>query len=404
MGDGRTEERTSGRARSWLQGLVGRGRDPLERFGLSSDALLLIVKSVVAATLGWLIAEVVLNAPSSTFAPFSAVLMLHATVSRSVNHSFGFAAAMTGGVALAGALVPLLGPSLGTFALLVLLASLLGRWRKLGSQGVQVTVAAMFSYAAFFQADSGPSSWLHLASIAGLVVLGCFIGVGTNLVIVPPLRYRTAEHSVRILAQQLCGLLGDIAACLRAGHHDSNQVDAWWDRANELQNTVAQARSSVEDAAETLRLNPRRLLLRQNPSFAGHRRTVSSLERATEQLRSLTRAFSDISRTGHLDDAQQAFLRSYADVLDAAAAATRVLGELHTYADLRQDNDLDHHIHQGRTAHQYLNDHINAHRLDDRDHWPVYEALHTDGRRLVEELARAEHELAQLDSTTPSTR
>ncbi|MDR7301429.1 FUSC family protein [Haloactinomyces albus] len=397
MGDDRGPDRASSSV--WNE-LRGRLHGVLERFGLNNDALLLMLKSVVAATLAWFIAEDVLGAPSSTFAPFSAVLMIHATVSRSVNHSLRYVTAMVGGVVLAGILLPLLGPAVWTFALLVVSALLLGQWRRLGSHGSQVTVAAMFSYAAFFQASDRTSSWMQLASITGLIVLGCVIGVVTNLAIVPPLRYRTAEHGVQTLAHTLARLLEDITERLRSGELDANQAESWWERASEFRNTVAQTRYSVEDAAETVRLNPRRLLLRRGPSFAGHRSTVSALGSHSEQIYSITRALNDISQAERLDSAQKSFLVHYADTLEAAASGIRVLGDLHTYQDLREENELDDRIEQGRSAHRSLSELIDVHHLDKSSRWPVYEALQIDGRRLVEELAQAEHELARLESTS----
>ncbi len=378
-------------------GLRARLRGGLERAGLDDDALLLVGKSLVAATASWIIAETIMKAPSSTFAPFSAVLIIHASVSRSVNHSVRYVIAMVSGVALSGLLLPLLGPAVWTFALLVLLALLLGQWRQLGSQGPQVTVAAMFSYAAYAQARGWESSELQLAGIIGLVVLGCCIGVLVNLVIMPPLRYRTAEHGVQTLARMLGKLLEDIAERLRAGEVDGNQVEAWWDRANEFRNTVSQTRYSVEDAAESLRMNPRRLLMRRGPPFAGHRSTVSGLGSISEQLYSLTRALSDVSKAERLEPAQERFLSCYAEVLEAAATTARALGDLHSYEDLRQENDLDDHIERGRDAHRRLDDEVEVRRLDEHNRWPAYEALHIDGRRLIEELSQVEHELAHLE-------
>lgn len=55
----------------------------------------------------------------------------------------------------------------------------------------------------------------------------------------------------------------------------------------------------------------------------------------------VTRALTDVSKAEHLDSAQKTFLYSYADIFKATAAGTRVLGSLHTYDDLHEDDELD---------------------------------------------------------------
>jgi uncharacterized membrane protein YgaE (UPF0421/DUF939 family) len=264
---------------------------------------LLIVKSGIAATAAWMLAEVVLQAPSATFAPFSALLMVQVTVAQSVDQSLRYGAAVVGGVLLAGLVTPLLGPGVTTFAVLMLMALLIGRWHKLGSQGSQVAVAALFAYASFVQSGGGSSSILQVASIGGLVIMGCVVGVLTNLVVVPPVRYRSAQYAVAALSRSLRDLLTDIDDGVRQGVPDKQTAESWLHRADQLGDTVAQARSSVEHAADSMRLNPRRLLMRGTRSFTGYRVIVDGLERASEQVRSLARGLQYMTVSDqHLDE------------------------------------------------------------------------------------------------------
>lgn len=78
----------------------------LTRFGLGEDTLLVIGKCMIAGT-SWFLAETLLQGPSATFAPFSAVLIVHGTVSQSISHSVHFAVAMIAGVVLTGLLARL---------------------------------------------------------------------------------------------------------------------------------------------------------------------------------------------------------------------------------------------------------------------------------------------------------
>ncbi len=386
-------ESMKSRGRRWLDGL----RRGLKHAGPDRDALLLILKSVVAATVAWLIANDVLGAPSATFAPFTALLMVQATISQSLDQSARYAAAMVVGVVLAGLLTPLFGAAAWTFAILILIALVFGRWRKLGKQGPQVGVAALFAYSSFAQSGPSAASFVQLASIAGLVVLGCTLGVVTNLVLVPPMRYRSAEYGISALSRSLCDLLSDLADGLRRGVPDKEQADAWMDRANEFPNTVTQARSTVEHAAETMRFNPRRLFLPSSGSFEGHRTIVNALERASEQLRSAVRGLTYAANTDHPQGQKHhEFLHGYAEMLATAAEAARVLGELHTADDTQRLDELDDATARARQAYSTLIEDAENQELDNPRQWPIYGALQTDGHRLVEEFIQARDNLSRL--------
>lgn len=366
--------------------------------GPDRDALLTILKSVIAATAAWLIANDLLGAPSATFAPFTALLMVQATISQSLDQSVRYAGAMVFGVVLAGLLTPVFGAAAYTFAGLILVALIFGRWRKLGQQGPQVGVAALFAYSTFSQSGSSSTSYLQLASIAGLVVLGCGLGVITNLAIVPPMRYRSAEYGISSLSRSLCDLLTDVSEGL-SGVPDRDQAEAWQHRADQFPDTVAQARSTVEHAAETMRFNPRRLLLRGSSSFEGHRTILNALERATEQLRSTTRGLTYAASSDHPHEQQHdEFLVGLADVLAATAETARILGQLHSANDSERLHELDQAIEQARRSYSDLVDQVEGERLDSPDQWPIYGALQTDAHRLVEEFIQARHSLDQLIS------
>lgn len=366
--------------------------------GPDRDALLTILKSVIAATAAWLIANDLLGAPSATFAPFTALLMVQATISQSLDQSVRYAGAMVFGVVLAGLLTPVFGAAAYTFAGLILVALIFGRWRKLGQQGPQVGVAALFAYSTFSQSGSSSTSYLQLASIAGLVVLGCGLGVITNLAIVPPMRYRSAEYGISSLSRSLCDLLTDVSEGL-SGVPDRDQAEAWQHRADQFPDTVAQARSTVEHAAETMRFNPRRLLLRGSSSFEGHRTILNALERATEQLRSTTRGLTYAASSDHPHEQQHdEFLVGLADVLAATAETARILGQLHSANDSERLHELDQATEQARRSYSDLVDQVEGERLDSPDQWPIYGALQTDAHRLVEEFIQARHSLDQLIS------
>lgn len=369
--------------------------------GPDRDVLLLIVKSVIAATVAWVLANDLLGASSATFAPFTALLMVQATISQSLDQSARYAGAMVFGVVLAGLLTPLLGAATVTFSILMLVALVLGRWRKLGKQGPQVGVAALFAYSSFTHSGAPATSFLQLVSIAGLVLLGCALGVVTNVAIAPPMRYRSAQHGISALAHSVCDLLTDAANSIAKGVPDQDEADALLHRANQFPDLVSQTRSAVEQAAEARRFNPRRLFLRRTASFEGHRAIIDALERATDQVRSATRGLTYASS---LSDAQQRaheqFLATYSEVLTETAQAARVIGELHSAADTERADELQDAVERARRAYSTLAEQTEDQQLDSPGQWPVYGALQTDAHRLVEEFLQAHHKLSDVMAPT----
>lgn len=377
-------------------GLVARARQMLGLAGLGGDTLLLIVKCVIAAGISWFLAEDLLGFSSPTFAPFSAVLLMHGTVAQSISHSLRYVLAMLGGVVLAGLLAPLLGTGVATFAALVLLAQLIGQWRRLGSQGPQVAIAAMFAYQSMTMAPTWGASFVQLGEIAALILLGAVVGLTTNFLIIPPLRYRSAQAGVGSLAQRVASELGGIAEGLRDGVPDEDQAQQWSERISQLPNLAEQTRENLEHAAETMRFNPRRLLMRSSTSFVGYRYTVRALSRIVDQLGPLMRSISFAAGQGS-DSEREEFLRAFADVLDSVADAARLLGDIHSVQDLQEENnELQQRIDAARESTRKTSKHLSHLEEAEPGRWPAYETLHADSRRLVEDIAHAEAELAQL--------
>ncbi|MEE1927998.1 aromatic acid exporter family protein [Streptomyces sp. TRM 70351] len=310
------------RAGQWVGRAVG--SDSSER-----HTVLLIGKSALAACAAWVLAYNVLGARSPAFAPFSAVLMMQVTVYQSVWQSLRYVAAVTVGVAVQGALGFLAGPDLLTFALVAVVALAIGRWRALGTQGTQVATAAFFAFSTYVAAVGTEQRLRELGQIVVLVLIGCGVGVLVNLLVLPPMRYRSAEHGVRTLAQNIDALLGDMAPALYEGALDRERTGHWRGRAQRLQSLVNQARSAVAVAEESVYYNPRRLLPGHggHTTFEGYEAVVDALGRTARQLGSVSRSLEywpEEDGTGE----ERAFLRDYGAFLDAAGRIAHLLGEV----------------------------------------------------------------------------
>lgn len=286
----------------------------------------LVVKSAVAATIAWFVANDLIAAESPAFAPFSAVVIMQVTVYQSLLQALRYVGAVCVGVALQAGLGFAFGPGVATFALVALVALTIGQWRRLGSQGSQVATAAFFAFSMFVTGTGAAERLGQLGQIILLVLIGCGIGVFVNVVVLPPLRYRGAEHGVRTLAGALRGLLDDLGATLRAGDVDADDTADLRRRAARLRTTTDQARASLETARESRYLNPWSWPHRgRRTSFEGYEELLDALERITYQAGSLARCLDasaeEIPHGG-------VFLRTYADLLDELSRVTGVLADL----------------------------------------------------------------------------
>ncbi|MBW1602957.1 hypothetical protein JJV70_12740 [Streptomyces sp. JJ66] len=310
------------RTRQWLTRAGSQGHE--------RHTLALIGKSTLAATVAWVIAHDVLAAQSPAFAPFSAVLIMQVTVYQSLLQALRYVGAVVVGVGLQGVLGFLAGPHLLTFVLVAVAALLIGRWRPLGSQGSQVATAAFFAYSIYVAAGSESERWTQLGHIIVLVLIGCGVGVLVNTLILPPMRYRSAEHGIHTLAHSLCNLIGDMYPALREGKLDEERTRHWRQRASQLGSIVQQAQSAVHTAWESTFYNPRRFLrrrYRRRTSFAGYQAVVDALERVSYQVASMTRSLDQWSAAdgsrGYRD-----FTRAYGDFLAALARVGELLSQI----------------------------------------------------------------------------
>ncbi|CAM5512417.1 MULTISPECIES: FUSC family protein [Streptomyces] len=340
--EARTGETGTGKARTLTQpghreepaaqGRIARAQQWWNRAwgsaGHERHTLLLIAKSTLAATIAWFFSYNLLEAESPAFAPFSAVLIMQVTVYQSLLQSLRYVGAVATGVAVQAALGYLAGPDLLTFALVAVVALTIGRWPALGSQGSQVATAAFFAFSTYVTAPAGIGKITHLAQIILLVLIGCGVGVIVNVVLVPPLRYRSAEHGIHTLARALCDLVSDMYPAMREGEIEEERISHWRGRAEQTGGLITQAENGLRTARESLYFNPRSRLGRHRgrAGFEGYGAVLEALKRTMYQLASLTRSLDQWRQDGSERDRR--FLRGYADFLESISRIAQVLGEM----------------------------------------------------------------------------
>jgi hypothetical protein len=386
------EAPASQREQSASQGRVARTRQWFRRAGTGvggheRDALIIIGKSALAASVAWYIAYEVMKAQSPAFAPFSAVLIMQVTVYRSVLHALRYVGAVALGVLLQGALGLLGGPDMLTFVLVALAALVIGRWRPLGSQGSNVPTAAFFAFSTYISATSVGQGFAQLGQIIVLVLIGCGVGVLVNVLVLPPMRYRSAESGIQSLGQSLSDLFGDIHPALREGELDEERASHWRHRAYHLGPLTEQAQSSVRTAWESTYYNPRRWFQRHQgrASFSGYQALVDALERVTYQVASMTRSF-DQWHDGDSNEDYRSFLCRYGEFIASLTHVTELLSGLKEERLPQQSQQLCTYTEEAQEAHKRLADFAQNSALPLADPSEPYGILIGEATRLMDEI------------------
>lgn len=375
-------------------------RRALPALAVDRNTALVLAKCVIAGTVAWIVATDVFHATYATFAAFSAMLLMHQTIAESVEKAVHYTAAVLLGITLVGAAVLSAGVQPWLLPIILSLTLLIGRWHRLGSQGFNVTVAAVFAYGVFAIPSADKPPLILIRDLAGMVLLGAGVAVITNLLIAPPLRYRSASSAVEGFFQAVTELLGDMAEGLRSGLPDRDATREWRRRGEDLPRTATQARSTIDHAWETHKLNPRRLLVRDQSTLSVYRVTVHGVDRIAEQLRFVTAGLVAVSRAGDDEPALQEaprneFHRHYACILTAVRDAVDAAATVHSVADLYPGDPLADHADECARALRLLGTTADSHRLDLPDDWALYGALYTDADRLCQEVQSLRHALGE---------
>jgi len=260
-----------------MEGAVrGRLRDPVFWNGVTQ-----LVKTVVAAVVAWVLAASTLGLPQPFLAPWSALLVVHATVYRTFSRGLQQVVATVLAVLLAAAVGQVLGFGTTAVAVLVVLGLVAGSLRWLGAEATTVATTGLVVLTTGFSDD--------MQLVARLIDTGIGVGVGllVNLLVWPPLLRRTAVVSLNRIDDQIGELLEDIGSSLETGF-DDEAVEQWVERTRDLDTEIDTAWALVRQASESARMNPRREAdeLRDPRQWRG---LLHRMEQAVAETRSMAR-------------------------------------------------------------------------------------------------------------------
>ena len=245
--------------------------------------LIQLVKAVAAAVVSWVLADRVLGLPQAFLAPWSSLLVVHATVYRTFSRGAKQVAGAVVGVVIAWLVGNFIGSSAVGLTLVLLAGLLVGQVGWLRDEATTAATTGMFVLTTGYSTHD----WLLVDRLLDTAV-GIVVGLAVNLMLWPPLRDYTAARAIDGVDDGVGDLLCRMAHGLRDGCGEE-VVEEWVDRTRELDHDIDHAWAMVRQARESSRLNPRRAAAAGVRSTETYEAILRDNEQAVAEARSMAR-------------------------------------------------------------------------------------------------------------------
>ncbi|HLS92667.1 MAG TPA: FUSC family protein [Microbacterium sp.] len=248
--------------------------------------LLQIVKSAVATLAAWLVSLALIpSGPPPVFAAIAALLV----VQPSLNQSLMKGVERSIGVLVGVVIALLLGLVFGNHSWVVLVAivvSLLGAWALKMTPGTtnQVGISALLVLS--LGAATPEYAIVRVVETA----IGAAIGFVVNLALVPPVAVAPAHRALDALGDELAATMERLARALETPQSPAQREELLL-TARLMRPMRTQAERALEDAADSLALNPRGR--RHRRELDEVRALLDRIGPVVTQVQGMTRAFYD---------------------------------------------------------------------------------------------------------------
>lgn len=236
-------------AREWA--VVQRSiHSAFEESGPERDTLVQSLKAAAAAIIAWALTGWWLQAPLALLAPWTAVALVSSTVYRSLRtgaQQFGIIALGTVWASAAMALTH--DRTMAAMLLTLPFMTLLGNYRRFGSQGILGASTALFVI------TDGSSSASTVGHRLLETLIGAVVGVTVNALVLPPVHLRSVRDRLRRIARESADLLDTMAHGLR--EDDAlEEAENWHAEASRLTLSLEGVADARRWATEGARWNP----------------------------------------------------------------------------------------------------------------------------------------------------
>lgn len=289
-----------GRARA-----LSHGPDPVLVVELLQNA-----KAALAGALAWWVAINLLGLEQPFLAPWAAVLVVHTTVYRTLSRGGQQVAATFAGVFLAWGFGSLFGVGPWGMAVMLVVASLVGRNRWLREEATTITTTGIVVLATNAIGHSNLLASRLLDTTVGIVV-----GLLVNLLVWPPLRDRAAWARAAELPHELTAVLAAMAEGM-SSELDPADTAPWVEALGRVDGRIDEAWGLLRQARESSRMNPRRS---RPEGLDNLLRILHLLEQAVADTMSMARTLTTSAEQGTPwgDDFRARWMRLLAGTADA---------------------------------------------------------------------------------------
>jgi uncharacterized membrane protein YccC len=262
--------------------------------------------------------------PKPVIAPLTALLVVQVSLYQTLRSAVRRVAAVVVGVLLAVGLSAWVGFTWWSLGITVVIALTVGYALHLGNTILEVPVSAMLILSVAGTSKAATGRIIE-------TLIGAGVGLAAGFVLGPP-RVQPAAEAIEDLCRKMADLLDQMAAGLRGGSV-LDRAGNWLRQARSLGGEIERVDDALRQAEDSVRLNPRGLLLPTAPvSLRGR---LETLEHAAVTVRGLARSLADSIRLAEADSPMRDpdVGGRLADVLTQLAMAVRAYGRLATATD-----------------------------------------------------------------------
>jgi uncharacterized membrane protein YgaE (UPF0421/DUF939 family) len=244
-----------------------------------------IARLTLTAIFAYLIARQVAGSAGPILAPLTALLVVQVSLSHTLKSAAQRVVSVVSGVLLAIGLSVLVGFTWWSLGILIAVALTVGIVLRLGNDLLEVPISAMLILSSVGSTAAATDRIIETLIGAGAGMLGGLLFA--------PVRLQPAEEAVDDLSGQLAGLLDQMADDVDAGADGGSSAERL-SRARALGGEIQRVDEALNQAEESLRLNPRARMLSQ--AGIPLRTGLETLEHAAVTVRVIARWMDDASR------------------------------------------------------------------------------------------------------------
>ncbi|WP_210509133.1 aromatic acid exporter family protein [Naasia sp. SYSU D00057] len=285
-------------------------------------AVVQIARLTIAATVAYVVADAFFPGILDLTAPLTALLVVQASTVGTLLMGIVRVGAVLTGVLVAIAITSYIGLSWWSLAIVIAASLILAKLLRLGDQTLEAPISGMLILAV---SAPGIAGEVRVAN----TLIGTVVGIAFSLLVPVAIPNAQASEAVRRVTRSQAALMDEVALTLGHRPPHPEEVRAWLDWTEHIEDEIDAASAAVATVRESRRLNPRALATAT--VHPGLEAAVDRLDRSLAAERALIIAIGrQVPGEGERepDPSEAELSRAFAVVLDDVADGLRAFGDL----------------------------------------------------------------------------